>query len=329
MKAIGVESFEHGPQMIERPPPEPGPGEVLIRVDHASLNGFDLAVAGGMAREWMEHRFPLVLGKDYAGTVEAVGEGVTSVQVGDKVFGELVRPYVGDGTFAEYAAVPAEVGLAKIPTGVAREVAGALALAGSTAYMAVEAIAPAPGTTVLIAGATGGVGSLAVQLAAARGAEVIATARPGDETEFVTGLGATHVVDYTADMATQVRAIRAQGVDAVIHLAGDGMQLADLVVPGGRFASTLGFGSDGLQDRPVEATAINHVPANDILDNLASQVAAGKLQVPLRRTYELEDVPQAISDFAKGSLGKWAIRIASEGSRNGSRAVQHGVLHRG
>lgn len=312
MQALAVKSLERGPQVLDRPRPEPGPGEVLVGVDHASLNGFDVAVARGMATDWMEHRFPAVLGKDFAGIVAAVGEGVTGFDVGDEVFGELVRPYVGDGTFAEYVAVPVDVGLARIPTGVAHEAAGALALAGSAAYLAVEAIEPSAGETVLIAGATGGVGSLAVQLVASRGAEVIATARPGEEADFVTGLGATSVVDYAGDVPAQVRALRPGGVDAVIHLAGDGMQLADLVVPGGRFASTLGLGADELRDRPLQATAINHVPANDVLEDLAAQVASGKLRVPLSRTYELEEVPRAIGDFAKGSLGKWAIRISAE-----------------
>jgi NADPH:quinone reductase len=328
MHAVGVESFERGPQLIDRPRPEPGPGEVLVRVEHASLNGFDVAVAGGMATEWMEHRFPFVLGKDYAGRVEAVGEGVTSFRVGDEVFGELVRAYVEEGTFAEYAAVPVDVGIAKIPARVTHEAAGALALAGSTAYLAVEAIEPLPGQTVLVAGATGGVGSLAVQLVAGRGAEVVATARPGNESDFVTGLGATHVVDYTVDLPAQVRAIRPHGVDAAIHLAGDGRQLADLVAAGGRFASTLGLGPDELRDKPLEATAINHVPANEILATLASQVAAGRLRVPLSRTYRLEQVPQAIGDFAKGSLGKWAIAIAGKHLDDDAVATVRGRGHR-
>lgn len=106
-----------------------------------------------------------------------------------------------------------------------------------------DAVAPKPGETVLIAGATGGVGALAIQHAAAAGARVIATARPGVATDFVRQLGAAEAVDYTGDLSGQVRAV-APGVPAVVHLAGDGAQLAGLLTPDGRLASTIGFGPD-------------------------------------------------------------------------------------
>ena len=106
MRAIGVEDFDKGPVLLDLPPPKPGPGEVLVRVGHASLNGFDAAVASGMVRDYMEHRFPVVVGKDFAGTVEEIGEGVSSVEVGDEVFGVLMRDYIGDGMFSEFVIVP-------------------------------------------------------------------------------------------------------------------------------------------------------------------------------------------------------------------------------
>jgi NADPH:quinone reductase-like Zn-dependent oxidoreductase len=108
--------------------------------------------------------------------VEAVGEGVTGVAVGDDVFGVLMRDYVGDGTLAEYAVVPEGIGLTKIAPGLDPQVAGVLGLAGAAAVASTEPIAPSAGETVLISGATGGVGACAIQLARARGAEVIATA---------------------------------------------------------------------------------------------------------------------------------------------------------
>ena len=153
-------------------------------------------------------------------------------------------------------------------------------------------------------------GAKAIQLAARRGASVIATARPGEEAHFVTGLGAKHTVDYTADLAPQVRAIAADGVDAAIHLAGDGLELAGLVRPGGRFASTLGVGTDQLSDKDLEATAVVAMPTRDVLDTLAEEVVAGELHVAIGRTYELEQVPQAIKEFAQGSLGKYAVTIS-------------------
>jgi NADPH:quinone reductase-like Zn-dependent oxidoreductase len=310
MKAVGIESFEEGPKVLEVDVPEPGPGEILVRVSHSSLNGFDVAVASGMYQNFMEHRFPLVLGKDFAGTVEETGEGVTLVSPGDTVFGELVREYVGDGTFAEYVVVPEAIGLAKVPDGLDRATAGALALAGTTAYQAVTAVGPTAGDIVLVSGATGGVGSNAMQLAASNGAIVIATARPGEEAEFVDGLGAHHTVDYSGDIAGQVRAVAPNGVDAVVHFAGDGVQLADLLRAGGRFASSQMVGSDQLGDRDIEATSIMHMPYRETLDELASRAAGGKLRVPIERTYKLDEVPQAIRDFAQqGKLGKLAVTI--------------------
>jgi NADPH:quinone reductase-like Zn-dependent oxidoreductase len=310
MRAIAVADFGAQPDLHDLPVPEPGSGEVLIRVHAASVNGFDVAVASGMLKGMMDHRFPAVLGKDYAGTVEAVGEDVTRVTAGDEVFGVLMRDYVGDGTFAQFVVVPEAVGLTKVPSGLDRVTAGALGLAGTAAHDSIEAIMPSSGETVLISGATGGVGSQAVQLAVARGAEVIATAQPGEEADFAKGIGAHHTVDYTGDIGAQIRAITPEGVNSVIHLVGDGLQLANFVAPGGRFASTLGVGPDQFSDKDLQATAVVALPTADVLNWLAAEVVAGRLRVPVQRTYNLEEAPQAIGDFGKGTLGKLAITIA-------------------
>lgn len=309
MRAVGLESFEEQPKVLDQPVPEPGPGEVLVKVSHSSVNGMDVAVASGMVKDFMEHRFPVVLGKDFAGIVVAVGEGVMSVSEGDRVFGVLVRDYVGDGTFAEYAVVPEAVGLTKVPAELDLAVAGGLGLAGGTAYQSVSAVAPKDGDTVLIAGATGGVGSNSIQLAASRGATVIATARPGREADFVKDLGAHHTIDYADDIRSQVSKIAPEGVDAVIHLAGDPIPLAKLVRAGGRFASTLGVGPDQLSTKDLETTAIMNMPERNTLDELATRAASGQLRVLIERTYRLEDVPQALNDFAQGTLGKFGVTV--------------------
>lgn len=309
MRALVIEDFESAPRVIDLPVPEPGPGEVLVKVSSASLNGFDVAVASGMVKGMMEHRFPAVLGKDFAGTVEAIGDGVTSVVVGDPVFGVLMRDYVGAGTFAEFAVIPEAIGLARIPAGLEPAVAGVLGLAGAAAKGSIEAIAPVAGETVLISGATGGAGAVTIQLARGAGSEVIATARPGEGEELVKDLGATHVVDYTGDITDQVRRIRPEGVHAAVHLAGDGKELSELVVPGGRFASTLGFGPDQLDGVHLKATAVMAMPTADVLDGLASAAARGELRIPIQGRYDLPEVPRAIDDFTKGTLGKLAITI--------------------
>jgi NADPH:quinone reductase-like Zn-dependent oxidoreductase len=254
----------------------------------------------------MEHRFPVVLGKDFAGTVEAVGNGVTRFQPGDKVFGVVTKAYLGDGGFGEYVTVPEEIGIAKLPDGVDVTAAGAVGLAGTAAVDALDAATPQQGETVLISGATGGVGAIAIQYAAAAGARVIATARPGEEADFVRGLGAHEVVDHTGDVPAQVREVSPAGVDVIVHLAGDGATLAALLTEKGRMASTVGFGPD---QHPA-ATFIMANPAPGTLDRLAADLAAGRVTVPVERTYPLAEVPAAFGDFAGGTRGKIAIVVS-------------------
>ncbi|MBB6346126.1 NADP-dependent oxidoreductase [Nonomuraea muscovyensis] len=289
------------------PVPEPGPDEVLVRVLASSVNGFDLGVLGGYLKGSYDYEFPVVLGKDFAGTVTAVGADVTGWTPGEDVFGVVMRPTLGQGGFAEYVAVSAGYGLAKIPGGLGHTRAAALGLAGTAALNAVDAVAPAPGETVLISGATGGVGSFAVQLAAARGARVIATARPGAETAFVTGLGATWAVDHT-DLSGDVRAIAPGGVDAALHLAGDGPAVAALLADGGRLASTLHYTVDE-PGRDIKATAVMADPNPDTLARLAADAAEGRLRVPVARSYPLAEAARALADFTTGTVGKLAITI--------------------
>jgi NADPH:quinone reductase-like Zn-dependent oxidoreductase len=310
LRAIAITDFGAPPAPQDLPRPEPAEGEILVRVAASSLNGFDGAVAAGYLKGMMEHRFPVVLGKDFAGTVEAVGPGAARFAVGDQVFGIVMKPVLGDGAFAEYVAVGEAFGVARVPAGLDLATAGALGLAGTAALLAVEAVAPAAGDAVLISGATGGVGVLAVQLAAAAGARVIATARPGAQADLVRGLGAADVVDFTADVASQMGALAPKGVRAVLHFAGDAAALADLVAPGGRFASTLGIGPEQLGGRDLTATALMASPTADVLDRLAAEVAAGRLRVPIHATYRLDDVPRALADFATPHAGKLAVAVA-------------------
>lgn len=309
MKAIAIDDYGAQPGLHELPVPQPGEGEVLVRVRASSVNGFDVAVAGGYLKGMMEHRFPVVLGKDFAGIVEAAGPGVASLQAGDTVFGVVMKAVLGDGAWGEYVTVP-EAYTARVPGGLDLATAGALGLAGTAALNAVDAIAPLPGETVLIAGATGGVGAFAVQLAAARGAHVIATAQPGEQEAYLRGLGAHDAVDFTGDVPAAVAALRPDGIHAVVHLAGDGLELADLLVAGGRIASTLGLSGDHLAGRPVEATSVMALPSTQTLERLVADVVAGQLTVPIQRTYPLAAVPQALADFAAGTRGKLAISVA-------------------
>lgn len=305
MRTIASSDFGATPAQTDLPQPESGPGEVLVRVKAASLNGFDVAVAGGMLQGMMEHRFPVVLGKDFAGTVEQVGDGVTRFAAGDAVFGVVTKPFLGDGSFGEFVVVGDSIGIAHSPDGLDLATAGALGLAGTAALDSVTAVAPTTGDTVLVTGATGGVGAIAIQYLVAAGAVVIATATPGAESDFVRDLGATHVVDYTQDLETQVRAIAPSGVSAALHLAGDPAAVAAVLTDSGRLASTLGFGSD----KDARAVAVMASPAPATLDRLAADAASGQLRIPITRTYALADVAQGLADFPAGTLGKHAVTI--------------------
>ncbi|WP_067827461.1 NADP-dependent oxidoreductase [Nocardia inohanensis] len=309
MRAIAFDAFGAEPAALDLPVPEAGPGEVLVRVRNSSVNGFDLGALGGYLRGVYEYEFPVVPGKDFAGTIAAIGPGAEGFGVGDEVFGVVMRPTLGQGGWSEYVAVPAGYGVAALPVGVDHATAGALGLAGTAALNSVDAVAVLPGETVLISGATGGVGAIAVQLAAARGATVLATARPGAEAEFVTRLGATHVVDRTAGLDAQVRAIAPDGVHAALHFAGDGAAVAETVRAGGRFASTVHFAPDDAAERDIKATVIMSDPSRDTLTRLAGQVAEGLLVVPIAARYPLAETPRAVADFTAGTLGKLGIDI--------------------
>src|SRR5215217_1223541 len=312
MRASVMPDFERQPTLADIPTPEAGPGQVLVRVRAASVNGIDLSIASGRLQGMLEYDFPVVLGKDFAGTVEAVGAGVTGFAAGDRVFGVVSDPSpLSSRSFAEYLAVPAGPNLTRVPEGVDFAAAGVLGLAGTAALQAVDAVAPAEaGETVLISGATGGVGAYAVQLVAARGANVIATAMSGDEEDFVRGLGASHAVDYTGDVAERVREIRPGGVEVVLHFAGDGAALGELLVEGGRLASTLIMSPDQL---PVPNASVSGVFANAdtaTLDRLAADVVAGRLRVPIQRTYQLDELGQAMADYTAGTRGKLAVSVS-------------------
>jgi NADPH:quinone reductase-like Zn-dependent oxidoreductase len=275
----------------------------------SSLNGFDNAMAMGYLAQFMEHVFPATLGRDFAGTVDQVGEGVTGLAVGDDVFGVVLTQPLHAGGFAEYLVIPEDHNVAKIPDGLAHATAGALGLAGSAAMACIEAIQPAAGETVLVSGATGGVGAVFCQIAAARGAVVIGTAKPGAEEESVRAHGAVHAVDYTGDIAAQVKAIAPDGVDAVVHLAGDPVALASLIRNGGRFTTLLMADAGQDAERGIVTSSTVATPHRAVLETLASDVVAGRVRLPIQRTYALAEVPQAFSDFAAGTIGKLAVHV--------------------
>ena len=248
MKAITVaqEGAAPAPQDIDEARP-PGAGEVLVRVQASSVNALDGGIAAGMLKEMLPHEYPITLGRDFAGVVEQVGEGVSSVAVGDEVFGEVpaMVPPVHDGAWAERIVVSEEVAT-KRPAGVDVAQAGAAPLVTLTALTIIDALELSAGQTVLVVGATGGVGSIVVQLAKAAGATVIAPALPEDD-EFLRGLGVDEVLPREGDLVAAVRERYPDGVDALVDAVTpyqptpyDGV-LAD----GGRVASPTNAAGEG------------------------------------------------------------------------------------
>lgn len=315
MQAVVVDAAGQPARVTEVPIPDPPASTVRVKVKAAGLNAIDNALAAGTMAEMMKHEYPIVLGRDAAGVVDAVGDGVTGFAVGDEVFGHvLLAPPIKAGTLAEYAILSAAT-VAAMPAGLDFVTAAAIPLAGAAAVGAVDAVDPKPGEAVLIVGASGGVGSFAVQLVAARGATVIATGLP-EEADRLRGLGAAFVVDYREDVPAQVRAAQPDGVAALIDLvsyAPEGLAIyASLVTDGGRVASTLGAtDADVLARRHITGTNIMAGPLREVIEPLAQQAAAGTLTVDISQVLPLTEAPAGLQTIAAGqATGKLVVRVA-------------------
>ena len=299
MRAIAEDAFGGPVTLMDLPIPEIGADEVLIRVCAAGVNPFDWKVADGALKDEKQHRFPLIPGFDAAGVVERVGADVTWPSEGDEVYGYLSKPVMGEGTYAEHVGAPAAI-VAKKPEAVGFAAAAALPMPGLTAMDLVDAVELGEGETVLIVGATGGVGSYAVQLAARRGARVIATARQANEA-FVRELGATEAIDHTREALVEaVRTAHPDGIGAVIDMVSDPevlSRMAGLLKEGGRLASSV-FAADveGFAKRSIKAANIGMQPNAQRLEELSWMVDAGEISVQLQRTFPLEKAPEALKE---------------------------------
>ena len=316
MKAFGLADEGASAAVIEVPTPEPGPGEVRVRVRASSVNGYDVFVASGMARGMMEHRYPVVVGKDFAGIIDSVGEGATRFAVGDEVAGITPgEPYVSRGSFAESVVVPAEGFIERKPENLTFEQAASVGLAAVTGLVAVDAVGASPGDLVLIVGATGGVGNYAVQLAARNGATVIATGLPEDE-EWIRALGASEVVDYSGDVPGAVREKDPEGVDGlivVVHLGEEFGPTAELVKDGGKIASAVGGAdAEAFASRKIDAANVFGQADPTLFAEVLRMAADGSLTVPITRTYAFGELPDALGLVGKRrSRGKVAVTIGS------------------
>lgn len=304
---------DYGPlsalEVGETPKPSVEPGSVLVEIEAAALNPFDVKLLTGQARAMMSITFPYIPGMDGAGKVAAVGEGVTDFEVGDQVVG-FFRERAG--TVAEYALIRAASFLTRRPEGLDAQTASAIPEAGLTAKALVDGAQAQPGQKVLVIGATGGIGIFVVQLLARAGAHVIATTTPVDS-KHLQDLGATQLIDYKIrDVVEAIDELYIDGIDVVIDLIGSGDALthsAEALRDGGRLVSPLCGPSEFERDIEVVYTGASATEPAD-LEWLVEQVAADKLKVEVSRTYSLDDARQAYLEFStRHKRGKVVILV--------------------
>ncbi|MEU6247126.1 NADP-dependent oxidoreductase [Glycomyces sp. NPDC047010] len=317
MRAVVATDFHTEPTLADLPVPEPGPGEVLVKIAAAGVNPFDWKVVEGAMRGSVHHEFPLVLGSDGAGTVVSVGEpGPTDARFepGDRVFGQFMDVQLGRGSYAEYAITKAAK-LARLPAALDFATAAAIPTAGAAAHDFVEGTGAGPGQTLLVNGASGGVGQAAVQLAAAQGIRVIATTDPATA-GLLRDLGAAETVDFTAGpTADQVREAHPEGIDAVVDLVSgpDTVEpIALLLKPNGAIVSSNGaVDAELLSDKGLRGWNLyaNARPAT--LASLAESVQRGQIRFLIDHEAPLADAAAALERLKAGkSRGKTVLTVA-------------------
>lgn len=312
MKAVALERFG-GPDVLELETlavPECGDDEILIRVDTAGVGVWDPWEREGAMAEVIEGgpRFPYVPGSDGAGEVVAVGRNVTRFTEGDRVYAFGFANPKG-GFYAEYAAVPARHA-ARIPAGLPVEQAGVLAVDGVTALRGLDALELEPGQRLLIVGASGGIGHIALQLAKRMGVEVLAAASGADGLELVRRLGAEVVVDGH-DREALVQACRDFVPDAALVLACDDVCQEALghVREGGRIAHPNGVEPVPSGPEGVEVIGYDGIPDEEVFDRLNHLIESGPFQLAVSRIYELEEAAAAQEQVLKHHVGKLALRV--------------------
>lgn len=317
MKAAAITEFGE-PEVIsvmDLPEPLLGPDIVVIRTAAAGLNPADFKIRRGRMTERYPHHFPIILGWDVAGVVEAVGPAVTAYKPGDRVCAYARKFCVEHGTYAEYVGV-VEESVAPAPESVDLTHAAALPLACLTALQTISALEIVSGETVLIHGGSGGVGSYAVQLLAEMGVTVLATASE-ENGDYVQSLGAVPV-DRHGDVVRQVQAVTPDGVDAVMDLAG-GPEAVRTTIPvmkdGSRAGSILLPPEIGEKDqaRGIKGKYVFVRPYGAQLADLSARVDSGSLRIHVHQTFPLEDAAEAHRALeAGGHRGKLVLTIGQE-----------------
>jgi NADPH2:quinone reductase len=299
MRAVIVNEYGGTPVLAEVPTPQPGLGQILLRMRAAGMNPMDRTLAAG-AWQPAPATFPMVLGADGEGVVERVGEGATRFSRGDELFGQLLIAPIGSaGTYAEYVAVSEDAPLARVPNGLDPVLAAALPTAGSTGLALVDLLEPLRGKTVLIVGAGGGVGSFATQFAAQAGAGVIANVYAAAAARMHR-YGAAETIDHTAvSLPDAVRQAHPEGIDVLMDLVSNAEGFAELssLVRQGGTAVTTTYVADVKALAAAGVNGINFAlhETSELLERLAAAVVAGRILAPPITRIALEQAPAAVS----------------------------------
>lgn len=314
MQAVAIDRFG-GPETIHLqtlPVPEVGPDEVLIRVESAGVGVWDpFEREGGFARMFgTEPEFPYVLGSEGAGTVVAVGDEVHRFRPGDRVYTAALTNPKG-GFYAEYTAVKAD-NVSHVPDKLTTEQAGVMPVDAITALQGLEdTLGLRPGESVMIFGASGGIGHLAVQLAKRMEARVLAVASGDDGVALAQHLGADAVVDgHQEDVAAAARRFAPEGLDAALVTAGGEATDRALTAmrDGGRVAYPSGVEPEPKARPGVKVNRYDGMPNPQTLEKLNRLIEAGPFEVHVARIFPLDQAAQAHESLDDHFLGKLALR---------------------
>jgi NADPH:quinone reductase len=305
VKAFALDAFAQPGSIREMPEPVPAPGQVKVRVAASSLNPFDNSVMLGRMDGRMEHRFPLIPGSDASGTVESLGEGVTSFSVGDDVFGVTGKPYLGEGTLADHVTMAAAT-ITRKPASLDHESAAAIPVAGVTALVMADALELSDGDVVVTNGATGGVGSYLIQIASRRGAHVVAVSS-APNADYARSLGAAETIDYAAgDLVEAVRSAHPDGIDAVADMHSvEGLisRLSDVIRTGGRVASAVGSADvDALAAKGITATNVYGAVDTARLEQMVSMFESKEIVSPELQRFPFGRMADALDLLASGHV---------------------------
>lgn len=309
MKAAQISAYGDAAavHVVDVAKPTPAAGQVLVEVHASSLNPFDTTVRAGYMKDAIPLQLPVTLGGDIAGVVSDVGDGVAGLAVGDRVYGQANVVAGNSGAWAEYAATAADQ-IARMPKNLAFAEAASLALVGVSAMQAlVHHLQLKPGQTLFIHGGSGGIGTVAIQIAKHLGARVIVTAT-GDGLGLVKQLGADEVIDYGAqDFVATVR-----DADAAFNTVGpDTTKILQTVKPGGTVVSMTGAPDPTLaKERHITAIAQQTHVTTAALTELAALIEQGVVTPHIGRTYPLDQIVEALQARESGSIkGKIVITI--------------------